>query len=82
MPQITPLLVLNTIIKHETLTLTDLAKEENIGMTLRTDDLQAVLNELSADGFVDTLDDVTPVTYTVTTTGITEGIRLNEKFAV
>lgn len=82
MPQITPLLVLNTLIKHETLTLNDLAKEENIGMSLRPDDLQSVLDELINSGLVDVLDNVSPVTYTITSDGITEGERLRDKFQV
>jgi hypothetical protein len=82
MPQITPLIVLNTLIKHETLTLDDLAKEENIGMTLRPDDLQSVLDELNSNGFVDVLNDVLPITYTITDDGITEGSRLSDKFEV
>ncbi|MCW3114659.1 MAG: hypothetical protein JWR18_3055 [Segetibacter sp.] len=77
MPQVTPLIVLNTLIKHETLTLTDLAKEENIGMCPAPDDLQSVLDELNNRGFVDVLNDVSPVTYTITTDGITEGERLS-----
>ena len=82
MPHITPLIVLNTLIKHETLTLTDLAKEENIGMSLRPDDLQSVLDELNSEGFVDVLNGVSPATYTITTNGISEGTRLSNKFEV
>ena len=82
MPQITPLIVLNTLIKHETLTLDDLTKEENIGMSLRPDDLQSVLDELNTGGYVDVLNGVSPVTYTITTDGITEGARLSDKFEV
>lgn len=82
MPQMTPLIVLNTLIKHETLTLHDLAKEENIGMSLRPDDLQSVLDELNNNGFVDILNNVSPVTYTITTDGISEGARLSDKFEV
>ncbi len=82
MPHITSLIVLNTLIKHETLTLNDLAKEENIGMSLRTNDLEDVLNKLSDDGFVDVLNGVSPVTYTITAEGICEGERLSDKFEV
>jgi hypothetical protein len=82
MPHITPFIVLNTLIKHETLTLVDLAKEENIGMTLRPDDLKCVLDELNNNGFVNILDDVSPVTYTITDNGIREGARLSDKFAL
>jgi hypothetical protein len=78
MSQVTPRIVLNTLIKHETLTLNDLAKEENLGITCDEVDLQQLLDTLENTGFVDTLNDVLPVTYTVTTDGIAEGARLNE----
>lgn len=82
MPHITPLIVLNTLIKHETLTINDLASEKNIGMELSQDDLQLALDELNKEGFVECLDDVVPVTYTITSDGIIEGERLSSKFEV
>ena len=70
--------VLNTLIKHETLTVTDLRKQENNGVVPDSVHLNYLLNELIESGHVSALNDVTPVTYTITTEGIAEGERLNK----
>jgi predicted transcriptional regulator len=72
-------LVLNTLIKHETLTLTDIAKEENLGMKPNNQHLQFLLEELDESGYVQKLDGATVSTYTITTKGIEEGERLKEE---
>ncbi len=70
--------VLNTLIKHETLTITDLARKENLGMVANKVLLDFLLDELVENGEVQTLNGVIPVTYTITNKGIEEGERLNK----
>ena len=67
---LTPNLVLNTLIRHETLTIVDLAKEENIGLVPDQQHLQLILDELKLDGSIDVLNGANPVTYTITDKGI------------
>ena len=71
--------LLNTLIKHETLTINDIAKEENLGMIPNEDHLQSLLAELTESGYLKILNDVAPCTYTITDKGMSEGARLNEK---
>jgi hypothetical protein len=78
MTNISRTLVLNTLIKHETLTITDLAKKENLGMVANKFLLNFLLDDLVKSGEVQTLNGVIPVTYTITDAGIKEGERLNE----
>ena len=75
MSHIHPSTILNTLIKHETLTIDDLAKEENLGMTATPEEVQPMLNDLAANGFVYALDNVSPATYTITNKGIAEGSK-------
>jgi predicted transcriptional regulator len=77
MSTVDPLTVLNTLIRHETMTIQDLSKEENLGLSSNSDELKAVLDHLSASGFVNALHDVSPATYTITDKGISEGARRN-----
>jgi hypothetical protein len=70
--------VLNTLIRHETLTLEDLAREENIGMVPNEHHLRLLLEELEADAFVKRLNGAVPCTYTITDSGIKEGKRLRD----
>lgn len=72
-------LVLNTLIKHETLTLIDIAKEENLGIVPNTDHLQSLLDELNESGHIHLMDGVVPSTYTITDKGIKEGERLTKE---
>jgi len=69
-------LLLNTLIQHETLTLTDIGKEKNLGLTPNKHHLQLLLDELEQDSFIQKLSGAVPCTYTVTDKGITEGKRL------
>ena len=66
-------LVLNALIKHETLTITDIAKKENLGIVPDQDLLNSILGELTQGGLIDVLDGVIPCTYTITDKGIKEG---------
>ena len=78
MTDINRTIVLNSLIKHETLTIVDLRKKENLGVTPNNTHLNFLLNELMESKHIDSLNGVTPVTYTITTKGIVEGERLNE----
>ena len=69
-------LVLNSLIKHETQTLEDLNKQDNIGSSSNRGVLSQLLEELKDGGFIETLNDVEPITYTITEKGIDEGLRL------
>ena len=72
-------IVLNSLIKHETLTISDVGKEENLGMIANQDHLNFLLGELVESGHINTLNGVKPVTYTITEKGIKEGARLNQQ---
>jgi hypothetical protein len=65
--------LLNTLIKHETLTLTDIGKHENLGLTPNKHHLQILLDELEQQSCIQKLDGAIPCTYTVTDKGIAEG---------
>jgi hypothetical protein len=69
-------LLLNTLIKHETLTLTDIGKEKNLELTPNKHHLQLLLAELEQDSYILKLGGTVPCTYTVTDKGIAEGNRL------
>lgn len=72
-------LVLNTLIQHETLTIDDLTKKENIGVLISdTTHLRLQLEELKDNGYLEDLAGVTPLTYTITKKGIDEGVRLKK----
>jgi len=77
MNKVNPYIVLQVILAHDTLTINDLAQEENLRMEASHDELQPVLDQLQSDGLINTLDDVSPVTYTITDKGIAEGSRRN-----
>jgi predicted transcriptional regulator len=70
--------VLNSLIKHETLTIVDICKSENLGMLPDKKHLNFLLKELVESGDIDTLNGVIPCTYTITEKGIEEGERLSE----
>jgi hypothetical protein len=69
-------LLLHTLIKHETLTITDIGKEKNLGLTPNKHHLQLLLDELEQDSYIQKLDGAVPCTYTVTDKGIEEDNRL------
>jgi len=69
-------ILLHTLIKHETLTEVDIAKEENLGLVPNKVQLGFLLSELSLSGHIEALSGVVPVTYTITQKGIDEGKRL------
>jgi hypothetical protein len=78
MSHINRAILLNSLIRHETLTIVDIAKKENLGMVPDKSHLNFLLRELIESGDIDTLNGVTPCTYTITDHGIKEGARLNE----
>jgi hypothetical protein len=69
-------LLLNTLIKHETLTLPDIGKEENLGLTPNKHHLQLLLDELEEERCIQILNGAVPCTYTITDKGIAEGNKL------
>ncbi len=69
-------LILNTLIKHETLTFPDLGKEENLGFTANQHHLQLLVDELEEDSYIQKIGGTNPFTYTITDKGIAEGKRL------
>jgi len=68
--------VLNTLIKHETLTIDDIAKEENLGMIPNEEHLQNLLDELTESNHIHILGSAAIRTYTITDKGIRECARL------
>lgn len=68
--------VLDAMISHETITVTDLTKPENLGMTPDVTHLRYLLEELRGSGYLKELQGVSPLTYTITEKGIEEGVRL------
>ncbi|RZK10320.1 MAG: MarR family transcriptional regulator [Flavobacterium sp.] len=75
MTNINRTVVLNSLIKHETLTITDMAKEKNLGVIPDKAHLNYLIKELIESGHVETLNGVIPSTYTITSKGIQEGER-------
>ena len=69
-------IVLKSLIKHETLTIDDLSKEENLGLVPDHNQLNFLLRQLTIKGYVLSLKGVTPLTYTITSAGIEENDRL------
>ena len=69
-------IVLYTLIRHETLTIDDIAKEENLGTKPNEEHLRLLLNELTASEHIHILSGAEPCTYTITDKGIQEGERL------
>ena len=69
-------LLLNTLIQHETLTLTDIGKQQNLGLTPNKHHLQVLLDQLEQDLYIQRLSGAIPCTYTITDDGIAEGKRL------
>jgi len=65
-------LILNTLIKHETLTIADIAKEENLGVVPNEEHLQSILDELTASNHIHILGSAKIRTYTITDKGIRE----------
>lgn len=71
-------LLLHTMMKHETLLMDDIAKEENLGVVPNKEHLQFLLTELTESQHLNILDGVSPLTYTITDKGIKEGKRLQK----
>ncbi|GEO07171.1 hypothetical protein AAE02nite_48350 [Adhaeribacter aerolatus] len=72
-------MILNTLIKHETLTIVDLAKMVNPGIKPKENHLQLLLDEILESGHICMLNGITPSTYTITDKGIKEGQRLAQE---
>lgn len=78
MANINRTIVLNSLVRHETLTIVDITKVENLGVVPDRVHLNYLLTELMESGHIQTLNGVTPVTYTITRKGIAEGKRLKD----
>jgi len=63
MTNINRTIVPNSLIKHETLTITDIGKEKKLGMVPDKADLNYLINEFVESGHVHALDGVIPSTY-------------------
>jgi predicted transcriptional regulator len=72
-------LVLNTLIKHETLTIDDIAKEENLGVVPNEEHLHSILDELTASEHIHILGSAKIRTYTITDKGIREVEKLKSE---
>jgi hypothetical protein len=78
MPTLNREAVLQTLIKHETLTVANIRENRNLGILADKTHLNFLLKELVESGDVDILNGVVPCTYTITNKGIKEGKRLDE----
>ncbi len=78
MPVLTRTLILNILIKHETLTVEGIAKHIDKRMAPNLQHLNFLLDELTGIGFLKMLNGILPPTYTITSDGIAEGERLIE----
>lgn len=73
--------LLHAMVKHETLTMHDIMKKENLGVEPNVSQLNNTIKELQQDGAIEQLSDVEPATFTITVKGITEyaGLQNAEK---
>ena len=69
-------LVLETMVRHETLTLVGLQEQEVMGFDPNKEQLHILLSELVETECLTLLNGVTPETYTITNKGIGEGKKL------
>lgn len=67
--------VLNTLIKHETMTLEDLVKGKNFSTVPDEHHLKLLLKELEEDGYIEQIGAIESCTLTITSKGIAEGNR-------
>jgi CheY-like chemotaxis protein len=72
-------ILLDTMAKHETLTLEDVGKYENLGLVPDQVQLRYLLKELVEEGFLTTLDGAFTPTYTITDKGLEEVKRLADE---
>jgi hypothetical protein len=79
MASLNRIMVSNTLIKHETLIISELVKMVNPGTKPADNHLQFLLDELIESGQLHMLNGVTPCTYTITNKGIKEGKRLAQE---
>lgn len=64
--------LLHAMVKHETLTINDIMKKENLGIEPDKSQVSNTIKELHKDGAIEQLNDVEPATFTITVKGITE----------
>lgn len=73
--------LLHAMVKHETLTIHDIMKKENLGVEPDKGQVTNTIKELQTDGAIEQLNDIEPATFTITVKGITEyaGLGTAEK---
>ncbi|MDB5253568.1 MAG: hypothetical protein JWP27_2737 [Flaviaesturariibacter sp.] len=76
MPLLNRKILIDTLVRHETLTVDDLAKPVNLGFAPHPGELTYLLHRLQEAGFITALAGVDPRTFTITDKGIAEGQRL------
>lgn len=79
MKQLNREVLLAAMTQHETLTIDDIAKVENIGFVPDAEQLRLLLRELTAKGELVQLPDVMPATFTITNKGILSDTDLQKK---
>jgi len=77
MTMISRKMIMDAMIKHETLTIVDMAKAENLGLIPEMGQLKYLLSGLVDEGFVIILQGAIPRTYSITKRGMEEGKRLS-----
>lgn len=70
--------LLHTMVKHETLTINDIMKKENLGIEPNAGKVKNSITQLQQDGAIEQLSDVEPATFTITVKGIEEYASLTD----
>ena len=70
--------LLHTMVKHETLTIHDIMKKENLGVEPDVAQVKLLITDLQNDGAIEQLNDVVPQTLTITVKGIAEYAALTD----
>lgn len=68
-------LVLQSLIEHETLRMSDILKDPNLGEQPDEQHILYLLIELEEENYIKKLNGVDPIAYTITHKGIEEGRR-------
>lgn len=71
-------ILLHTMVKHETLTINDIMKKENLGVEPNVGQVNNSISEMQQDGTIEQLSNVEPATFTITVKGIAEYASLTD----
>lgn len=77
MPLLNRKIILDTLIKHETIMLSEFGNDQNMGFKPNMVHMQLLLDELEQESFIQKLSGAVSCTYSITNKGIEEGERLN-----